>query len=130
MSDFLQALSRIALSALFIWSGFGKLTAPATTAALLAAKGLPMPKMLAYAAGATEFGLGVLIAVGWQTTVAAAGLAIFTLAATWLAHRYWTMTGEAYRMNQIQALKNLAIVGALLMLAATGPGRFSFGRGR
>jgi putative oxidoreductase len=39
------------------------------------------------------------------------------------------MTGDAYRNNLIQALKNLSIVGGLLMLAATGPGRYSADKG-
>lgn len=130
MSDMLQSLGRIAVAALFIWSGFGKLTAPAGFAAMLAGKGLPMPKFLAYGAGALEFGLGILIAIGWQTGIAALALAAFSIVATLLAHKFWTMSGEAYRVNQVQALKNIAIIGALLMLAASGPGRFAVGRGR
>lgn len=130
MQDMMQALGRIAVAALFIWSGFGKLTAPGLTAAMLTAKGLPVPKLLAYGIGAAEFGLGVLVALGWQTAFAAIALAVFTLVATITAHKFWTMTGEAYRVNQVHAFKNLAIIGGLLLLGATGPGRFAFGRGR
>ncbi len=31
-------------------------------------------------------------------------------------------------MNQIQAMKNLSIIGGLLMIAAAGPGRFALNR--
>ena len=53
---------------------------------------------------------------------------ILTAAVTLMSHNFWTMTGEAYRLNQLSALKNLSIIGALLMLAATGPGRFAVGK--
>jgi putative oxidoreductase len=128
MSDLMQTIGRVAVAALFVWSGLSKLLGPANFAATLAAKGLPMPKALAYLAGTLEFGLGLLVAIGWQVGIAAAGLVILTAAVTLMSHKFWTMTGEAYRLNQLSALKNLSIIGALLMLAATGPGRFAVGK--
>jgi uncharacterized membrane protein YphA (DoxX/SURF4 family) len=38
------------------------------------------------------------------------------------------MDGAARAANQAHALKNLAIMGALLMIAAHGPGRYSITR--
>jgi len=35
------------------------------------------------------------------------------------------MTGDAYEQNQIQALKNLSIMGALLLIVAVGSGPHS-----
>jgi putative oxidoreductase len=52
-------------------------------------------------------------------------LALFTLIATIKAHAFWRMTGaERLDCSRI-AFANLAIVGGLLILAATGPGRLA-----
>jgi putative oxidoreductase len=56
-------------------------------------------------------------------------LFVFTAAATFYFHAFWQMTGEAAMQNQIHALKNLSIMGALLLIAAGGPvGRPTYGR--
>ena len=75
-----------------------------------------------------EVGLGILVAIGWQTRIAAFGLVAFTIIATLLAHNYWDMTGPARRMNETVFWKNVAIIGGLLMLMASGAGRYSVER--
>jgi putative oxidoreductase len=128
MANVVYALGRIALAAIFLWSGYGKIVAPEGVSVLLAGRGLPMPLYLAYAAGAVEIALGALVVAGWQSRWAALGLIAFTIVATYLGHDFWTQTGAQARGNQIHAMKNLAIVGGLLMLAAGGPGRFALGK--
>ncbi len=51
MAHALYALGRVALAAIFIWSGYGKLVAPEGLSMMLAGRGLPQPLYLAYAAG-------------------------------------------------------------------------------
>jgi putative oxidoreductase len=122
------AVGRVALVALFIKSGAEKLIDPSGLTGMLAAKAFPMPKLFAYAAGIAEVSLGILVAVGWQARIAAFGLIAFTIVATLLAHGYWDMTGSARRANEAAFWKNLAIIGGLMMLIASGAGRFSVDR--
>lgn len=129
MPDAAIALARIFLVALFLWSGFGKLTNPAGLTGMLTAKGFPQPMLFAYLAGLAELGLGLLVLIGFKTRAAALALAAFTLVSVLLAHNFWQMTGDAYRNNLIQAGKNLSIIGGLILLAATGPGRYSADKG-
>lgn len=53
-------------------------------------------------------------------------LALFTVIATSKVHAFWRMEGAERLEHSRIALANLAIVGGLLMLAATGPGRLAF----
>jgi putative oxidoreductase len=129
MRDILLAIGRIALAAIFIMSGFGKVLALSDTAAYIASKGVPLPLVAAVVAAFCELGFGLLIAVGFRTKLAAAALVVFTIAATVMFHDFWTMTGADREMNQIEALKNLAMVGGFLMLIAVGAGRLSLDRG-
>ena len=52
-------------------------------------------------------------------------LMLYTLATAIIGHHYWTMTG----MNQFEAMinfyKNVSIMGGLLLLYVTGPGKYS-----
>jgi uncharacterized membrane protein YphA (DoxX/SURF4 family) len=50
-------------------------------------------------------------------------LAIFTAAATYYFHDFWNMSGAARADNMIHALKNLSIIGALLVFVAMGSWR-------
>ena len=128
MWDLVYAVGRVALVAVFIKSGLEKLIDPSGLAGMLGAKAFPMPKVLAYAAGVTEVVLGALVAIGFQARLAAFGLFAFTIVATLIAHNFWALTGPARAAQTVQFWKNVSIMGGLLMVAATGAGRFALGR--
>ena len=129
MQEFLYAVGRAGAVAIFVWSGFGKLVAIDGTALSIASKGLPVPQVLAVSAALVEIVAGIMVAVGFKTRWAALALIAFAAAATYLFHDFWNMTGSARTQNLIQFYKNLSVVGALLMIVATGGGRFSVDRG-
>lgn len=125
MWDALYALGRVALPVMYIVEGFGKLMNPAGAAAMFAKKGLPMAQMLAVGTGVFELVAGLMLVIGFKTRWAALALCVFTAFATYLFHPFWSLAGAARVAQQTAALENLAAMGALLMLAAAGPGRFS-----
>jgi putative oxidoreductase len=47
------------------------------------------------------------------------------LAAAFIGHRYWTMSGATAFDNMIHFYKNISIVGGLLLLYVTGAGKYS-----
>ena len=55
----------------------------------------------------------------------ALALAVFTLAASFGFHHYWSMPADKVMVNQLMFFKNLAIVGGLLAFWSFGPGRLS-----
>ena len=113
-------LGRILLAAIFLLSGFGKLTAIAGTAGYFGAMGLPVPTVTAIVVGLIELLGGIAILVGFQTRITAWVLAIFTIATALVAH-----TGWADQNQMIHFLKNVAITGGFLVLASSGPGAYS-----
>jgi putative oxidoreductase len=124
--DFLILLGRVALAAMFIYAGYGKFADLAGTAAYIASKNLPMPQVLAVAAGATELLGGALVVLGWQTRLAAILLFLFTAASAYLFHDFWHLPEGAERADQmIHAMKNLSIMGGFLILAGAGAGSLS-----
>jgi len=118
-------VGRILLALLFLVAGSRKLMAPAASAGYFAKLGFPMTDVLVWVVIAVEIGAALLLILGWKTRYAAWALALFTLIATFAAHRFWEFDAAQYANQMNHFLKNLAIVGGMLILAATGPGPFS-----
>jgi putative oxidoreductase len=118
-------VARVLLALIFVTAGFSKLTGLQGTAGYIGSVGLPAPMLLAVAAGVVELVAGVLIVVGWQARWAALALAGFTAVASVLFHNYWAMPAEQQMMQQLMFMKNVSIVGGLLVLFAFGAGPLS-----
>lgn len=113
-------VGRILLSIMFILAGFTKLTAISGTAGWFASIGLPVPTVTAVVVGLVELIGGLAILVGYQTRIAAIVLAVFTVAATLIAHLDFSD-----QTQQLFFMKNLSITGGFLILAAVGAGALS-----
>jgi putative oxidoreductase len=119
-------IGRILIAALFLVAGVGKAMSFAGTAGYMAKLGFPVPEVMTALAIVVEAGGAILLIVGWKTRWVALGLAIFVVIATLAAHRFWDIPDVGQMMNQrTQFLKNLSIIGGLLLLSAFGPGSVS-----
>lgn len=123
LEELLALAGRLLLATIFLASAFGKLTNFSATAQYMEAHGMPWPSLLCGAAVLVESAGGLALVLGFQSRWAAGGLAAFVAAATAIFH--------ATPDQRIHLLKNLAIMGGLLEVAAFGPGTLSLeGRGR
>jgi putative oxidoreductase len=125
MNHTLVLVGRILLSLLFLIAGYRKLMAVAASAGYFAKLGFPMPEVMVWVAIAIELGGAILLILGWKARWAAWLLALFTLIAAFAAHRFWEVDPAQYANQMNHFLKNLAIIGGLMVLAATGPGALS-----
>jgi putative oxidoreductase len=126
--DWVYALGRIALAALFLWSGYGKLVNIDGTVGFMRAYGMPMPEVLVWIALLVELVGGALIALGYRLRWAALVLIVFTLVASFVFHAYWTLPPGQAMGQQVNFMKNIAIIGGLLAVFAHGPGRCALDR--
>ena len=111
-------ISRVMLAALFILAAVGKISGFSATAAYMTSMGV-RGMLLPLVIGGELVG-GLMILVGWQTRLAAIGLAVFTLVAGAIFH------GDITDQNNLNhVLKNIAIAGGFLALAAHGAGALS-----
>lgn len=124
MKDFAVLLGRVGLALVFLWSGWGKLQGYDATAAYMASAGIPgalLPLVIF-----VEIGGGLAVLTGALTFWAGAGLALFSLASAFLFHRAAPGMDAMAAMNQqIHFMKNIAMAGGLLVLAAHDPGGHS-----
>ena len=119
-------VGRIAIAVLFLVPGIRKAMAVAGTAGYFAKLGFPMPEVMVWVAILIEVGGAALLILGWQARRVAWLLILFTLIATLMAHRFWEFSDAAQYAAQLNNfLKNLAVIGGLLYVAAFGPGALS-----
>ena len=127
-SDLALLVARIAMSALFIPGGLRKLMDLGAFAAMLRKQGVPAADVLAPVGACVEFFGGIAVLVGLQLRIATLLMILFTIIASFIAHRFWELEGAARQMQQTNFFKNLAIIGGFCALWAAGAGRFALDR--
>jgi putative oxidoreductase len=128
LQDVAVLIGRIALAAVFIFEGVYKLTHLDATAGYMARGGLPMVPVLLALSILVELGGGLAIAAGWKARWAAVAIAAFIVPVTLVFHVPHVADPQAGLAQTIESLKNLAMLGGMLVLAAFGPGRYSLDR--
>ena len=118
-------IGRLLMAALFIIFGIRKVLAFGFYAGYFTKLGFPAPEVMVVLAIIVEVGGGALLAVGWKTRWMAWALAVFTVIATFMAHRYWEFDAAQYANQMTHFWKNVTIIGGLMMVACYGPGPIS-----
>lgn len=125
--DFAALVARILLAILFITSGFGKIEGFDGLTGYIASKGMPLPALMAAGAIAVELGGGLLMLVGYRARWAALAIFLFLIPTTLIFHNFWSVPADMAGDEQIAFLKNMSIMGGMLMVWAFGPGRLALG---
>jgi putative oxidoreductase len=113
-------IARILLSAIFLWSGVGKILNPAATQEYMAANGMPFTSALLIGAIAIEVLGGLSVLLGYKVRIGAIALSVFLVITTLIFH-----TDLSDQIQQIMFMKNIAILGGLLLLIQYGPGNIA-----
>jgi len=119
MSAIAAFIGRVLLAVIFIVSGLGKIMDPAPAAQMMAAVGLP--SNMAMGVGVFELVAGLLLAIGLMTRLVSAALFVYIGLTILFFHN-----NLADPAQQVNALKNLAIMGGMLMVFAYGHMRWSY----
>jgi putative oxidoreductase len=120
-------LGRLLLSGIFFYSGYRKFAATGSAAAIIAGHGLPSATAVAYAAGAFELTVAIMLALGLKARAAALAALGYLVLVSWLVHWHPALRGNHGEM--LQLLKNAGLAGGMLLLASHGPGTASLDRG-
>lgn len=76
---------------------------------------------LAFSSG--EVLLGVLIAAGWRLRAMALLAALLMLVDAVLSHPFWSLSGAAQSAQLLHFMKNIGLVGGLVLLASLATGK-------
>ena len=111
-------VGRLLIAMIFFMAGVNKVFSYEGTQGYMEAMGVPgalLPLVIV-----TEVVFGLAVIVGYQTRLAAFGLAGFSILSAILFHGDFSD-----QMQMIMFMKNLAIAGGLMILVANGAGAFS-----
>jgi len=124
-SDITALAGRILIAVIFLISGFFKVGAYAQMVGYATAVHLPAPGVAIAAAAAVELACGLAILAGFKTRVAAWLLFLYLLPVSYFFHNFWAVQGQEQQIQMVNFLKNMAIMGGLLVLSVNGAGAYS-----
>ena len=111
-------LGRLLLGGAFVFAGLRNIQNEAFLTQLMAARGVPQARLALWVGIVLQIVAGALVIVGLWTTMAAAVLVVFLIAATPMFHNFWDHQGpdRASRVNGF--VGNVALSGGFLTLIA------------
>lgn len=123
----INLLGRLCLIAIFLMSAVGnKIPKFNDVSAYMGAEGVPMPNIMLTGAIVFLIAGSLSILLGFKARLGATLLLLFLGFATYWFHDFWTFEDPAEVQQQtISFMKNLALMGAMLMIIARGSGPMS-----
>ena len=121
-----RSLARPLLASMFISGGFDALRNPDRRVEAARKAGLSEPEKLVQASAATQLVGGFTLATGRLPRLSALALAGTLVPTTVVGHPFWSETDpEAKKQQQVHFIKNLSMLGGLLLAFADTGGRES-----
>jgi putative oxidoreductase len=118
-------LGRALIGGLFVAASIRHYFIAPAIVGMMEARNLPQPRLLLFVGSVWQLVLGALLILGIEVRLAAAGLIVFTLAASLMLLNFWSLDGAEREMAKSVWLSNIAIIGGLLIAAAIAPPPFS-----
>lgn len=117
--DVVVLVGRILFVMLFIGGGMNHFTQTKSMGEYAASKGVPSAPLLVVVSGVQLVVGALMVLLGIWADLGALILAAFLLPAAMMMHNFWTVEDEQARQTEMaQFMKNMALVGACLMLFA------------
>jgi putative oxidoreductase len=123
----INLIGRILLASVFLLTAFiSKIPDFHHVAEQMAQEGVPFPRVMLIGAIIFLLAGSVSLIIGFKAWIGAVLLLIFTISGTYYFHHFWTFTEPQEMQEHLKSfLKNLSIIGGLLIVIANGPGAFS-----
>lgn len=122
----MRPLARPLLASMFIAGGADALRHPGTRVEAVRAAGLSDPEKLVKANAATQLLAGLALATGRLPRLSSLALAGSLVPTTYVGHPFWSEKDPAARkQQQVHFLKNLGLLGGLMLAVVDTGGRES-----
>jgi putative oxidoreductase len=122
----LTVLGRLLLCTIFVLAAVGnKIPHFSDVAKIMDAAGVPAPQLLLVGAIVFLVAGSLSVILGYKARLGATLLLTFLVLASYYFHPFWKLEGEAQQEQMIQFMKNLSMMGAMLMIMANGSGPMS-----
>ena len=120
----IRSLARPLLAATYVVDGASGLRSPAERVEAVRAAGLSEPEKLVRVSATTQLLGGLALATGRLPRLSALSLAAVMVPSTYVRHPFWSSSSDRGEQRTL-FLKNLSMLGGLLLAAADTGGRES-----
>ena len=121
---YLVPVARALFAAIFVLAGPGHFKS--ATVAQAAQMGVPFASLLVPASGVISMIGGLSVLFGFHARAGAVLLTLFLVPVTFAMHAFWSVADpQAAQVQSVMFFKNLALVGASMLIVHFGAGPFS-----
>lgn len=129
MKDIVDLLARMLISCIFLFEAYDSIAYYRNTKQTMLDYGLTwQTETLLMASIVLLVVGGIFLLIGYRTGLASAMLLSYWIPVTFIVYSFWNDPIELRRLHSIFFMRNLAVVGGLLMIMVHGSGRFSVKR--
>ncbi|MEM1218323.1 MAG: DoxX family protein [Bacteroidota bacterium] len=129
MKDVLDLLARVCLAFIFLYEAYDSIFYFQATKAKMEAYGLTWNSNFLLVAAIVILILGgTLLLIGYRTSFGVFLLMLYWIPLTLVIHSFWNDPEPEKRLQAILFMKNIAILGGLLMVYVNDSGRYSIKR--
>lgn len=129
MKGIINLIGRICLSAMFLYEAYDSIYYFARTKRTMTEYGITWNQDLLLSGAIFLLVVGgIMLLIGYRTTVASILLLIYYIPITFIIHSWWNDPVELQRDAAIDFMQNMAVVGGMLLLISHGSGQYSVKR--
>ena len=129
MKGIINLIGRICLSAMILYEAYDSIYYFARTKRTMTEYGITWNQDLLLSGAIFLLVVGgIMLLIGYRTTIASIFLLIYYIPITFIIHSWWNDPVELQREAAIDFMQNMAIVGGLLLLISHGAGQYSIKR--
>lgn len=129
MKDIIDLIGRALLAFIFLYEAYDSIFYFKETKVKMTLYGLNWQQDLLLLGGIVILLLGgTLLLVGYRTGFGMFILLCYWIPVTFIVHSFWSDPEPERRLQSILFMKNIAIVGGMLMVWANGTGKYSIKR--
>lgn len=129
MKDTLDLIARIFISTIFIFEAYDSIKFFGKTKNTMTAYNITWNQdlLLSVVIFLLIFG-AILILIGYYANLGAILLLCYMIPITFIVYSFWNDPKDVLRIQSIMFMKNIAIIGGLLLLIVNGSGKYSVKR--
>lgn len=125
LQNLIILISRICISSLYLWAAGAKVLNWKGTIAYMQSKNFPLISLMLPAAILLQTAGGISLLLGLYCRLGALILIVFTIPAMIKMHNFWQERDAMKVTEKTFFMKDVAIVGGLLLISILGAGTFS-----
>jgi putative oxidoreductase len=123
----LSVIGRVMLCTIFVLAAVGnKIPNFSKVAELMGSVGIPAPQLMLVGAIVFLIAGSLSVILGYRSRIGASLLLVFLILASYYFHAFWKLAEpQAQQEQMIQFMKNLGLMGAMVLIIANGTGPMS-----